>query len=116
MKVKNQKTTKARNQRQQAEQNKRVPGKNPKSTTTERRGTRTEKKKHKRPKSLGYLNKMNTAVRDHFANAMDLPTFLATQGTLTPEDRKLLVRQALILIDQNYVHLPLKRALALAQI
>jgi len=111
MKVKDRKTTNTRNQRQRTEKNKRVPGKNPKSTTTQRQGTRTEKKKHVRPKSLGYLNKLNTAVRDHFASAMDLPTFLATQGTLTPEDRKFLVRQALILIEQNYVHLPLKRAM-----
>jgi C-terminal processing protease CtpA/Prc len=63
------------------------------------------------PKTPAYLKRMNTAVREHFADAMDLTTFLMTIGDLTLEDRKLLVRQALILIEQNYVHLPLKRAM-----
>jgi hypothetical protein len=58
-----------------------------------------------------YLKKLSTAVREDFADAVDLPTFLAAAGALTPEDRKVLVRQALILIEQNYVHLPLKRAM-----
>ncbi|HEX8367002.1 MAG TPA: S41 family peptidase [Pyrinomonadaceae bacterium] len=58
-----------------------------------------------------YLKKVNASVRPHFAGAVDLPTFLSTAGTLTIEERKLIVRQALILIEQNYAHLPLKRAM-----
>ena len=54
---------------------------------------------------------MSTAVRRHFAKAVDLPTFLSSAGQLTAEDRKLIVRQALILLDQNYAHLPLKKAM-----
>ena len=85
--------------------------KTPKTTTT--RSRRTQAKKPKRPeaKTPAYLKKMNTAVREYFADAVDLTTFLTMIGDLTPEDRKLLVRQALILIEQNYVHLPLKRAM-----
>lgn len=58
-----------------------------------------------------YLKKVDAAVRAHFAGAVDLPTFLGSAGTLTLEERKLIVRQALILIEQNYAHLPLKRAM-----
>jgi C-terminal processing protease CtpA/Prc len=59
----------------------------------------------------GYLNRMSTAVREHFADATALPGFLESAGQLTPDQRKLIVRQALILIEQNYAHLPLKRAM-----
>lgn len=58
-----------------------------------------------------YLKKMDVAVREHFAGATDLATFLATAGQLTQEQRTLIVQQALILIEQNYAHLPLKRAM-----
>jgi C-terminal processing protease CtpA/Prc len=57
------------------------------------------------------LKKVSTTVRDHFSGAIDLPTFLDTAGELKLEQRKLIVRQALILIEQNYAHLPLKRAM-----
>ena len=70
-----------------------------------------EQRKPPRVKPPAYLKKLDIAVREHFANAIALPTFLETAGTLTLDDRKLLVRQALILIEQNYVHLPLKRAM-----
>ena len=63
------------------------------------------------PKASPYLKKLSTAVRRHFAKAVDLPTFLSSAGQLTDEDRKLIVRQALILLDQNYAHLPLKKAM-----
>lgn len=62
-------------------------------------------------KAPAYLKKVSTAVREHFSGALDLPTFLATAGELKLEQRKLIVQQALILIDQNYAHLPLKRAM-----
>ena len=50
-------------------------------------------------------------VRDQLAAAQDLPTFLRSAGTLTLDERKRLVNQALILIEQNYAHLPLKVAM-----
>ena len=63
------------------------------------------------PKASPYLKKLSTAVRRHFSQAVDLPTFLSSAGQLTAEDRTLIVRQALILLDQNYAHLPLKKAM-----
>ena len=51
------------------------------------------------------------AVRDHLAASQDVPTFLAGAGLLTLDDRKRLVEQALVLMEQNYVHLPLKVAM-----
>ncbi|MGW4799328.1 S41 family peptidase [Nonomuraea sp. NPDC004297] len=41
----------------------------------------------------------------------ELQDFLRTADTLTLDDRRLLVQQALVLIEQNYVHLPLKAAM-----
>jgi len=75
------------------------------------RSSRPKRGKRPAAKPQAYLRKLSTAVRHLFADAVDLPTFLATAGTLTPDDRKLLVRQALVLIEQNYVHLPLKKAM-----
>jgi Peptidase family S41 len=40
-----------------------------------------------------------------------LPQFLAQTGTLTPKQRQTLIDQASVLIDDVYVHLPLKRAM-----
>jgi C-terminal processing protease CtpA/Prc len=50
-------------------------------------------------------------VREHLAASMRLADFLAEAGTLTLDERLLLVEQALVLIEQNYVHLPLKVAM-----
>lgn len=58
-----------------------------------------------------YFKRLNPAVRGHFAAAVDLPSFLATAGKLTAAQRLLLLRQALVLFEQNYVHLGLKRAM-----
>lgn len=58
------------------------------------------------------LQKAATAAsRESLAAATDLPTFVAQAGTLTREQRQRIVRQALILIGENYAHLPLKRAM-----
>ena len=62
-------------------------------------------------KARPYVRKLSTAVRGHFANATDLSTFLAGVGALSLDERKLIVNQALILIESNYAHLPLKRAM-----
>ncbi|TDO69434.1 peptidase S41-like protein [Kribbella sp. VKM Ac-2571] len=43
--------------------------------------------------------------------AVPLADFLDAAGTLTLEQRKLLVDQALLLLSENYVHLPLKVAM-----
>jgi len=41
----------------------------------------------------------------------DLFTFLRTSGELDLEDRKCIVDQAMLIVEENYVHLPLKRAM-----
>lgn len=50
-------------------------------------------------------------VREHLTAATDLPAFLEGAGTLTLAERRLIVDQALLMLDQNYVHLPLKSAM-----
>ncbi|GAA0275075.1 hypothetical protein GCM10010302_10910 [Streptomyces polychromogenes] len=51
------------------------------------------------------------AVREHLAAATGLPAFLEGAGTLSLAERRLIVDQALLMLDQNYVHLPLKSAM-----
>jgi C-terminal processing protease CtpA/Prc len=50
-------------------------------------------------------------VRDQLAGSVELADFLRGAGTLTLAERKVLVEQALVLLEQNYVHLPLKAAM-----
>lgn len=54
---------------------------------------------------------VNPAVKTVFSNTVDLPTFRQTPSQLTREERLLLLAQARVLIEQNYVHLPLKKAM-----
>jgi hypothetical protein len=58
-----------------------------------------------------FLENVHPAVEQQFAAATDLPTFLASAGKLSLADRQLLVEQALLLLEQTYVHLPLKEAM-----
>ena len=85
-----------------------TPQKKPTKRSRKSTTARTSRGVQKAP---SFLKKLSTAVREHFAGAIDLPTFLASVGELSTEQRKLIVRQALILIEQNYAHLPLKRAM-----
>ncbi len=55
-----------------------------------------------------FLNAAHEAVRSHLSASTDLPTFLASAGTLTLANRQRIIEQALILMEENYVHLPLK--------
>src|SRR5262249_38410865 len=50
-------------------------------------------------------------VRKNLGVVQSLPEFLASAGQLTSEDRELLIEQALVMLEQVYVHLPLKRAM-----
>lgn len=81
------------------------------SSTKQSRKPKPRKSSRTKGNPASYLKKMSTAVREHFAGAIDLPTFLASSGELTPEERQLIVEQALILMEHNYAHLPLKRAM-----
>ncbi|MEU6756503.1 S41 family peptidase [Streptomyces sp. NPDC046685] len=58
-----------------------------------------------------YLSQTAEPVRAHLSAATQLETFLAGAGALTLEQRMLLVDQALVLMEGNYVHLPLKIAM-----
>ena len=48
---------------------------------------------------------------DISAAATSLSTFLGGAGTLTLDDRKLIVEQAQVMLEQNYVHRPLKESM-----
>ncbi|KOV84938.1 S41 family peptidase [Nocardia sp. NRRL S-836] len=54
---------------------------------------------------------MTATAHPNVANSVGLAEFLATAGTLTLAQRKLIVDQALVLLEQNYAHLPLKVAM-----
>jgi Peptidase family S41 len=65
------------------------------------------------PKGLAaaFLSEVATEVRDHLLASQELKDFLPSAGTLTLAERRLLVDQALVLMEQNYAHLPLKVAM-----
>ena len=50
-------------------------------------------------------------ARAELEGSLSVPDFLAGAGTLTLAERRLIVEQALLLLEQNYVHLPLKEAM-----
>ncbi|TWP50985.1 peptidase S41 [Lentzea tibetensis] len=54
---------------------------------------------------------MTATINPVLADSVGLAEFRATEGTLTLAQRKLIVEQALVLIEQNYAHLPLKIAM-----
>lgn len=64
-----------------------------------------------RPVSHTDLNELPAALSADRAGTSDLRSFLAGTSELTSEERKLIVRQALVFVEQNYAHLPLKRAM-----
>ena len=61
---------------------------------------------------IGELAKsVHKEIRPQLAASTDLQTFLETTGKLSLSDMRLLVEQALILLETTYVHMPLKRAM-----
>ena len=71
--------------------------------------TRTGKKTAAAAKKTAAGRRTTAAVKQ--AAAVPLPDFLDSAGTLTLDQRRLLVDQALLLLGENYVHLPLKVAM-----
>ena len=69
------------------------------------------KKKPSAASFLKFLKSTHAAVRSHLAAATDLPTFLDSAGVLSLNGRKRLVEQALVLLNDNFVHLPLKESM-----
>lgn len=62
-------------------------------------------------KTASCMETFTAAILEQFPGTTPLQNFLATAGELTLEQRKVIVQQALILIEQNYANLPLKRAM-----
>ena len=77
---------------------------------TKKRST-SRKRKPAVSTHLKFLASAHPAVRSHMTGTADLPTFLASAGALTLSQRRRLVEQALVLIEQNFVHLPLKESM-----
>jgi len=63
------------------------------------------------PESAGFLRETSQPLAPQILMTQDLKTFLRTWGELSLEDRKTIANQALVLLEENYVHLPLKRAM-----
>ena len=63
------------------------------------------------PQSAEFVTRLHPVVQPQFAATMELATFRHTSGRLTRAERLLLVEQALLLLEEVYVHLPLKRAM-----
>lgn len=61
--------------------------------------------------SPGIYGDAHHAVADELAAAIDLKSFKSLAGDLTASQRAMIVDQALLLMEGNYVHLPLKRAM-----
>ncbi len=61
--------------------------------------------------STEFLKGVNEEIRPQYAGTTDLRTFLKTTGKLSLADMRLLVEQALVLLEMVYVHMPLKRAM-----
>lgn len=58
-----------------------------------------------------FLRAAAEPVREQLGTSVLLADFLRDAGKLTLDERRILVEQALVLFDQNYVHLPLKVAM-----
>jgi hypothetical protein len=63
------------------------------------------------PDDASFLERLDPVVEPQFAAAVPLSTFVHTAGRLSLNDRKLIVEQALTLLESIYVHLPLKRSM-----
>ncbi|MEO0770680.1 MAG: S41 family peptidase [Cyanobacteria bacterium J06649_4] len=64
-----------------------------------------------RAPGLEFLENAHPAVRSQLAAAIQLPEFLDTVGKLTLKHRQQIVEQALVIMQDNFVHLPLKQAM-----
>jgi C-terminal processing protease CtpA/Prc len=63
------------------------------------------------PESAEFLHSAPEPLPPQLLETQDLKSFLRISGELSMDDRKRIVEQALLLLEQNYVHLPFKRAM-----
>ncbi len=62
-----------------------------------------------KPAPLRFVESTHEAIQSHLQSVQELPTFLSSQsGSLTLQHRRTIVRQARVLMEENFVHLPLK--------
>jgi hypothetical protein len=67
--------------------------------------------KKKAPTAAAKKKTDSKAVKENLGAIQTLAEFMATAGELSPEQRDQIIDQALILLEDFYVHLPLKRAM-----
>src|SRR5262245_65841708 len=77
------------------------------STRSKRAQVRTKARRRTILSRAAMLSNLPEAL----SASLELADFLKTAGTLTLNERKLIVNQAIVLFEQNYVHLPLKVAM-----
>ena len=83
-----------------------------KSSSTARAATRPKTARQTQPPpSPLVVRATDDAVSPVLNSATPLNEFLATVVALTPEERALIVEQAIVLLEGCYAHLPLKRAM-----
>ena len=75
------------------------------------RGKRGTARKAQAQAPAPFLAAAAPEVREQLAATVSLHDFLPSAGNLTLSERRLLVDQALVLLEQNYAHLPLKVAM-----
>ncbi len=63
------------------------------------------------PEAAAFLTGMPPSVQPLLAQTVDLRAFRQTVHDLSLSDRLILIEQALVLLEQNYAHLPLKSAM-----
>ena len=74
-----------------------------------RRGKPSESPQFSAPLATeAFLGAAAESVRENLATSMELPDFLETVDPLSLAERQTLVDQALVLLSDNYVHLPFK--------
>ena len=75
------------------------------------RGERRGRPRPQTPPAAAFLARVAEPVRERLGASVPLAEFLRSAGPLSLAERMLLVDQALVLLEQNYVHLPLKTAM-----
>jgi cytosine/adenosine deaminase-related metal-dependent hydrolase/C-terminal processing protease CtpA/Prc len=63
------------------------------------------------PESAEFLLSAPEPLPPQILETQDLKSFLRISGELSLDERRKIVEQALLLLEQNYVHLPFKRAM-----
>ncbi len=64
-----------------------------------------------KPPVAAYLTAIAEPVRDLLLTSVDIASFSGKASALTLNERRVLVEQATVLLEQNYVHLPFKVAM-----